>query len=89
MTRGVGERRVRPGEVPFLDFVDLLEEFSLNVPTLREVPRKAQSQLAALTQGVCEAVEEAGRCPTCLRSSCVMTTRRDTDVHRSVSRVYE
>ena len=29
---------------------DLAEEFLLDVPTLREVPRGAQSQLAALTK---------------------------------------
>jgi hypothetical protein len=29
------------------------------------------------------AVGGAGQCPTCLRSICVMTTRRDTDAHRS------
>ena len=52
---------MRPGELPFLDFVDLAEEFLLDVPTLREVPRRAQSQLAALTKGVCDALEETGR----------------------------
>jgi len=52
---------VRPEELPFLDFVGLAEEFLLDVPTLREVPRRAQSQLAALTKGVCDALEEAGR----------------------------
>ena len=44
-----------------MDFVDLVDEFHLDVPTLREVPREAQSQLAALTQGVCDALLEAGR----------------------------
>ena len=52
---------MRPEEQPFLDFVDLAEECLLDVPTFREVPRGAQSQLAALTKGVCDAVEEAGR----------------------------
>ena len=52
---------MRPEELPFLDFVDLVDEFLLDVPTLREVPRAAQSQLAALTQGVCDALLEAGR----------------------------
>ena len=52
---------MRPEELPFLDFVDLVGEFLLDVPTLREVPREAQSQLAALTQGVCEALPETGR----------------------------
>ena len=52
---------MRPEELPFLDFVDLAEEFLLDVPTLREVPQGAQSQLAALTQGVCQALTEAGR----------------------------
>ena len=53
--------RVRPEELPFLDFVELAEEFLVDVPTLLEVPLRAQSQLAALTKGVCDAVEEAGR----------------------------
>ena len=52
---------MRPEELPFLDFVDLVDEFLLDVPTLREVPREAQSQLAALTQGVCDALLGAGR----------------------------
>ena len=52
---------MRPEEQPFLDFVDLAEECLLDVPTFREVPRGAQSQLAALTKGVCDAVEGAGR----------------------------
>ena len=51
---------MRPEELPFLDFVSLADEFLLDVPTLREVPRRTQSQLAALTKGVCDALEEAG-----------------------------
>ena len=51
---------MRPYELPFLDFVDLAEEFLLDVPTFREVPRRAQAQLGALTKGVCDALEEAG-----------------------------
>ena len=58
---GRREQKARPEELPFLDFVDLVGEFPLDVPTLREVPREAQSQLAALTQGVCDALLETGR----------------------------
>ena len=44
-----------------MDFVNLVDEFLLDVPTFREVPRQAQGQLAALTKGVCDALEEAPR----------------------------
>ena len=39
----------------------MIGEFSLPVPTLRAVPRGAQTQLAALTKGVADALLEAGR----------------------------
>ena len=52
-TQLMGKLKKRP-PLPFV-----AEEFLLDVPTLRDVPRGAQSQLAALTKGVCDALVAA------------------------------